>query len=86
MYNIIYLVGLIVVVLAILSFVGLAYSLFPYLVVDRITYLDAATAPESLSSGSNASGPPGLRNCRRIVTGVSSADPGLNTKPSTPSS
>jgi len=34
--------------LFVLSFVGLAYSLFPYLVVDRITYLDAATAPESL--------------------------------------
>jgi cytochrome d ubiquinol oxidase subunit II len=31
-----------------LSFIGLAYSLFPYLVVDRITYLDAASAPESL--------------------------------------
>ena len=31
-----------------LSFAGLAYSLFPFLVVDRITYLDAASAPESL--------------------------------------
>jgi cytochrome d ubiquinol oxidase subunit II len=36
------------VALFVLSFVGLAYSLFPYLVVDRITYLEAATAPESL--------------------------------------
>jgi cytochrome d ubiquinol oxidase subunit II len=34
--------------LFVLAFVGLAYSLFPYLVVDRITYLEAATAPESL--------------------------------------
>jgi len=32
----------------VLSFIGLGYSLFPYLVVDRITYVDAATAPESL--------------------------------------
>jgi cytochrome d ubiquinol oxidase subunit II len=31
-----------------LAFAGLAYSLFPFLVVDRITYLDAASAPESL--------------------------------------
>ncbi|MFA6986614.1 MAG: cytochrome d ubiquinol oxidase subunit II [Arenimonas sp.] len=36
------------VALFLLAFIGLAYSLFPYLVVDRITYLDAATAPESL--------------------------------------
>lgn len=34
--------------LFVLAFIGLAYSLFPYLVVDRITYLEAATAPESL--------------------------------------
>ncbi|KFN44579.1 cytochrome d ubiquinol oxidase subunit II [Arenimonas oryziterrae] len=34
--------------LFVLAFVGLAYSLFPYLVVDRLTYLDAATAPESM--------------------------------------
>ncbi|MEL6368600.1 MAG: cytochrome d ubiquinol oxidase subunit II, partial [Pseudomonadota bacterium] len=27
---------------------GLAYSLFPYLVVDRVTIWDAAAAPESL--------------------------------------
>jgi len=31
-----------------LGFYGLAYSLFPYLVVDRITIWDAASAPESL--------------------------------------
>src|SRR3990167_8807000 len=34
--------------LFLLSFIGLAYSLFPYLVVDKITYLEAATATESL--------------------------------------
>jgi len=32
----------------VLAFIGLAYSLFPYLVADRITYLQAASAPESL--------------------------------------
>jgi cytochrome bd ubiquinol oxidase subunit II len=32
----------------VLSFFGLAYSLFPYLVVDRITIWQAASAPESL--------------------------------------
>jgi len=31
-----------------LAFYGLAYSLFPYLVVDRITIWQAASAPESL--------------------------------------
>lgn len=31
-----------------LAFVGLAYSLFPYLVIDRLTIWDAAAAPESL--------------------------------------
>jgi cytochrome d ubiquinol oxidase subunit II len=31
-----------------LAFVGLAYSMFPYLVVDRITIWQAASAPESL--------------------------------------
>lgn len=36
------------VLLFVLAFSGLAYSLFPYLVVDRITYLEAAAAPESL--------------------------------------
>ena len=35
--------------LFVLAFIGLGYSLFPYLVVDRITYLDAASAPESLA-------------------------------------
>ena len=34
--------------LFVLAFAGLAYSLFPYLVVDRLTYLEAATSPESL--------------------------------------
>lgn len=34
--------------LFVLAFLGLAYSLFPYLVVDRITYTQAATATESL--------------------------------------
>lgn len=32
----------------VLSFAGLGYSLFPYLVVDELTYLEAAAAPESL--------------------------------------
>ena len=32
----------------VLAFNGLAYSLFPYLVIDRITIWDAASAPESL--------------------------------------
>jgi cytochrome d ubiquinol oxidase subunit II len=32
----------------VLAFIGLAYSLFPYLVADRITYLQAASATESL--------------------------------------
>jgi hypothetical protein len=31
-----------------LAFYGLAYSLFPYLVVDRITIWQAASAPEAL--------------------------------------
>src|SRR5690606_1981136 len=31
-----------------LAFAGLAYSLFPYLVIDRITIWDAAAASESL--------------------------------------
>lgn len=31
-----------------LAFHGLAYSLFPYIVVDRLTIWDAASAPESL--------------------------------------
>jgi cytochrome d ubiquinol oxidase subunit II len=32
----------------VLAFLGLAFSLFPYLVVDRVTVWDAASAPESL--------------------------------------
>lgn len=32
----------------VLSFLGLAYSLFPYLVVDRLDLWEAASAPESL--------------------------------------
>ncbi len=32
----------------VMGFYGLAYSLFPYLVVDRITIWEAASAPESL--------------------------------------
>ena len=32
----------------VIGFYGLTYSLFPYLVVDRITVWDAASAPESL--------------------------------------
>ena len=34
--------------LFVFAFIGLAYSLFPYLVVDRITIYDAASAPGSL--------------------------------------
>jgi cytochrome d ubiquinol oxidase subunit II len=37
-----------VVVIFMLSFIGLGYSLFPYLVVDRITIWQASAAPESL--------------------------------------
>jgi cytochrome bd ubiquinol oxidase subunit II len=32
----------------VLAFAGLAYSLYPYLVVDRITFWEAASAPASL--------------------------------------
>lgn len=32
----------------ILAFIGLAYSLFPYLVIDRLTFWEAAAAPGSL--------------------------------------
>lgn len=35
-------------VIFLLAFIGLAYSLFPYLVVDRIDIWQAASAPESL--------------------------------------
>jgi len=34
--------------LFVLAFIGLAYSLFPYLVVDKFRYDQAASAPESL--------------------------------------
>jgi cytochrome d ubiquinol oxidase subunit II len=36
------------VALFVLAFIGLGYSLFPYLVLDRLTFLDAASARESL--------------------------------------
>ena len=36
------------VLLFVLAFAGLAYSLFPYLVADRMTYVDAAAATGSL--------------------------------------
>jgi cytochrome d ubiquinol oxidase subunit II len=36
------------VLMFVLAFAGLAYSLFPYLVADRMTYLEAAAAPASL--------------------------------------
>jgi cytochrome d ubiquinol oxidase subunit II len=32
----------------VLSFAGLGYSLYPYLIVDRMTAWEAASAPESL--------------------------------------
>jgi cytochrome bd ubiquinol oxidase subunit II len=31
-----------------LAFVGLAYSLYPYIVIDRLTVWQAAAAPKSL--------------------------------------
>jgi cytochrome d ubiquinol oxidase subunit II len=36
------------IILFVLAFAGLAYSLFPYLVIDRITIWDAAAATGSL--------------------------------------
>jgi cytochrome d ubiquinol oxidase subunit II len=36
------------VLMFVLAFAGLAYSLFPYLVMDRITIWDATAAPASL--------------------------------------
>ena len=36
------------VLMFLLAFVGLAYSLFPYLVADRMTYIEAAAATASL--------------------------------------
>jgi cytochrome d ubiquinol oxidase subunit II len=35
--------------LFILSFVGLAYSFFPYVIPDQMTILDASTSPEALT-------------------------------------
>ena len=32
----------------VLAFIGLAYSLFPYVVIDRLTFWDAAAHPSSL--------------------------------------
>ena len=37
------------VLVFVLAFAGLAYSLFPYLIVDRMTIWQAAAARESLS-------------------------------------
>lgn len=36
------------VLVFVMSFLGLAYSLFPYIVIDRLTVWEAASAPESL--------------------------------------
>ena len=36
------------VAIFLLAFHGLAYSLFPYVVIDRLTIWEAAAAPESL--------------------------------------
>ena len=36
------------VAMFVLAFAGLAYSLYPYLVIDRITFTEAASAPGSL--------------------------------------
>jgi len=36
------------VMIFVLAFLGLAYSLYPYIVVDRLTVWDAASAPKSL--------------------------------------
>ena len=36
------------VLIFVLAFFGLAYSLYPYIVIDRLTVWDAASAPESL--------------------------------------
>lgn len=37
------------VLVFVLAFFGLAYSLYPYIVIDRLTVWDAASAPESLA-------------------------------------
>jgi cytochrome d ubiquinol oxidase subunit II len=36
------------VLIFMLAFLGLAYSIYPYIVIDRLTVWDAASAPESL--------------------------------------
>jgi cytochrome d ubiquinol oxidase subunit II len=36
------------VTIFVLAFIGLAYSLFPYVVIDRLTFWDAAAHPSSL--------------------------------------
>jgi cytochrome d ubiquinol oxidase subunit II len=36
------------VAIFVLAFLGLAYSLFPYVVIDRLTFWDAAAHPSSL--------------------------------------
>ena len=38
------------VLIFILAFAGLAYSLFPFLVIDRLTFRDAAAHPSALWS------------------------------------
>lgn len=37
------------VLIFVLTFFGLAYSLYPYIVIDRLTVWEAASAPESLA-------------------------------------
>jgi cytochrome bd ubiquinol oxidase subunit II len=37
------------VLIFMLAFLGLAYSIYPYIVIDRLTVWDAASAPESLA-------------------------------------
>jgi cytochrome d ubiquinol oxidase subunit II len=37
------------VLIFVLAFFGLAYSIYPYVVIDRLTVWDAASAPESLA-------------------------------------
>jgi cytochrome d ubiquinol oxidase subunit II len=36
------------VLIFVLAFIGLAYSLYPYIVIDRLTVWQAASAPKSL--------------------------------------
>jgi cytochrome d ubiquinol oxidase subunit II len=36
------------VAIFVLAFIGLAYSLFPYVVIERLTFWDAAAHPSSL--------------------------------------